>query len=214
MAEFKISRFRYNWRGAWAVSTAYNRDDVIRYGGKVYVCLLQHTSDSANIYADINYTPPGETVSTPRWTQMLDGYAWRGAWANTTYYNLGDLVLDGGIVYRCTTAHTSSSTLSANLSNWAVYTSSQFFIGSWANNISYRPGQVIAHGGNLYNCLTQHTSSGRFETDDTAGRWDLIFSNVEYRGAWVNYTRYKVNDLVNYGSNIWICTQAHDGDSN
>ncbi len=211
MAEFKISRFRYNWRGAWAVSTAYNRDDVIRYGGKVYVCLLQHTSDSANIYADINYTPPGETVSTPRWTQMLDGYAWRGAWANTTYYNLGDLVLDGGIVYRCTTAHTSSSTLSANLSNWAVYTSSQFFIGSWANNISYRPGQVIAHGGNLYNCLTQHTSSGRFETDDTAGRWDLIFSNVEYRGAWVNYTRYKVNDLVNYGSNIWICTQAHDG---
>jgi hypothetical protein len=31
MAEFKISRIRYTWRNLWNASTAYNRDDVIRY---------------------------------------------------------------------------------------------------------------------------------------------------------------------------------------
>jgi len=46
MAEFKISRIRYTWRGAWLGATAYNKDDVIRYGGVTYVCVRKHTSSS------------------------------------------------------------------------------------------------------------------------------------------------------------------------
>ena len=46
MAEFKLGRLRFVWKNIWAISTAYVKDDVIRYGGKVYVCSISHTSSA------------------------------------------------------------------------------------------------------------------------------------------------------------------------
>ena len=45
MAEFILDRFKYNWRGDWTAATAYSRDDIVRVGGKSYVCLETHTAD-------------------------------------------------------------------------------------------------------------------------------------------------------------------------
>ena len=39
MAEFKLERFKYNWKGVWTAAS-YNRDDVVNVGGKTYVCLI------------------------------------------------------------------------------------------------------------------------------------------------------------------------------
>jgi hypothetical protein len=46
MAEFRISRIRYTWRNQWTNGTAYNRDDVVSYGGSSWVCFRQHTASS------------------------------------------------------------------------------------------------------------------------------------------------------------------------
>jgi hypothetical protein len=165
MAEFKLNRFRYNWRNQWSVSTAYNRDDVVRYGGKVYVCIRQHTSASSNIYIDINYIPAGETVAQPAWTEMLDGYNFSGPWAGTTFYALNDLVVDGGNVWRCTTPHTSGITRGINSSYWQNYVSGFNLIGNWLFGTIYRVGDVVVHGGILYRCLTQHSS----------GLWNVFY---------------------------------------
>ena len=54
MAEFKISRIRYTWKGPWTTSTAYIIDDVVQYGGSVYIALRGHTS--ATFKDDIDYT--------------------------------------------------------------------------------------------------------------------------------------------------------------
>ena len=40
MAEFKLDRIRFRWKGAWSSTTAYIKDDVVSYGGKVYVCIF------------------------------------------------------------------------------------------------------------------------------------------------------------------------------
>ena len=47
MAEFKLERFKYTWKGDWVTGTAYKRDDVIRVGGKSYVCVITHVSNPA-----------------------------------------------------------------------------------------------------------------------------------------------------------------------
>ena len=44
MAEFRLGRLKFNWRGDWAASTAYVVDDVVRIGGNNYVCTINHTS--------------------------------------------------------------------------------------------------------------------------------------------------------------------------
>ena len=44
MADFKLGRIKFKWRGSWATSTAYLIDDVVKYGGTSYVALSQHIS--------------------------------------------------------------------------------------------------------------------------------------------------------------------------
>jgi hypothetical protein len=44
MAEFKISRFRYTWKGGWTTTTSYIKDDVVKFGGSSWVCVRGHTS--------------------------------------------------------------------------------------------------------------------------------------------------------------------------
>ena len=51
MADFKLGRIKFKWRGDWAVDTAYLIDDVIKYGGNQYVCIQNHTSpNNQNIF--------------------------------------------------------------------------------------------------------------------------------------------------------------------
>ena len=44
MAEFKLGRIRFVWKGAWAASTTYYKDDIVRHGGRTYYCSVGHTS--------------------------------------------------------------------------------------------------------------------------------------------------------------------------
>lgn len=110
MAEFKLNRIRFTWKGDWTTGTFYTKDDIVRYGGKSYVCLVGHTS-SPNFYTDfdfINTTTEPDTPA-PKWVLWFDGYEWRNTWDNETLYNLGDIVRYNGIVYICTQSHTSSA---------------------------------------------------------------------------------------------------------
>ena len=60
MAEFKISRLRYTWKGAWVTASTFIKDDVVQYGGQTWVCMRQHTSSAFQTDQDykvkINYS--------------------------------------------------------------------------------------------------------------------------------------------------------------
>ena len=38
MAEFKLGRIRFVWKGAWATGTVYFKDDIVRHGGRTLSC--------------------------------------------------------------------------------------------------------------------------------------------------------------------------------
>ena len=78
MAEFRLSRFRYKWRGSWNSSTAYNRDDIVRFGGSSWACIRQHTSNT--FAGDQIYVEGQNTSPSPAWVKIADGYAWRSSW--------------------------------------------------------------------------------------------------------------------------------------
>ena len=89
MAEFRIDRIRYNWKGPWVSGTAYIKDDIVAYGGKTFVALANHTA-SADFNTDLDYAIAGE--STPKWEQVADGKDWKGIWNPSTFYKVNDLV--------------------------------------------------------------------------------------------------------------------------
>ena len=39
MAEFKLGRIRFIWKDEWFRSHPYYKDDVVRYGGKTFMCV-------------------------------------------------------------------------------------------------------------------------------------------------------------------------------
>ena len=93
MAEFKLERFKYNWKGVWSTSTSYKRDDVVRVNGKSYVCIVTHSS-SSTFKADLTAILIGSSPpqAEPRWTVMTSGVTFVGNYAQGTDYNLGDIV--------------------------------------------------------------------------------------------------------------------------
>ena len=83
--------------------------------------------------------------------------------------------------------------------------------GDWATSTAYAVNAVVKYQGNLYICLTAHTS-GTFNDDLAAVRWELYLSQeaqISWEGAWVTSTAYAVNNVVSQNNNTYICLVAH-----
>lgn len=203
MAEFKIGNLRYTWKGYWANGTFYNRDAVVAYNGKTYVCLVPHTS--GNFYADAEFVDP-QLGPTPYWLLMLDGTIWEGEWAPSTSYTLDALVHYGSTVYKCITNHTSGPTI--NFANWEVYLSvDSTWSGDYTPNTFYKTGDVVKYNGIVYKCITQHTSAPAVTIDSS--KWQIVNVGIEYKGEWTVGVAYRLNDVIKFNANLWIATVDH-----
>ena len=65
MAEFRLDRFKYNWRGEWQESTVYKKDDIVYNGGKSYVCVTAHTRSQTLLTKSSEYCPIFNSQSDP-----------------------------------------------------------------------------------------------------------------------------------------------------
>jgi hypothetical protein len=211
MAEFKLGRIRFVWKGEWNDATTYYIDDVVRYGARTYICAVGHTS-AADFNTDLEYSPT-------RWNQMSDGQAWTGDWTVSTFYKLNDLVKYGGLLYICNDSHISAATtalgLEADQSKWTLYAEGFDWKNNWTVNTRYKVNDLVRYGGYTYVCNTYHTSAATaasgLEADQS--KWDSFNQGIEYKGTWVTATRYKLNDVVKYGAGLWICTTQHTADA-
>jgi len=223
MAEFKITRFRYIWKGDWNTSVLqYNKDDVVYYQGSAWVCIRQH--EPTIFQNDIEFTPPGDTLPAPAWTKMIDGREFLGEWSSTTVYNEGVLVLAGGNLYLCVDSHTSSANFSSDILRWEIFAVGSNFRNEWIPSTVYRIGDIIRYNGNTYQCILEHTSStisegivvGVNDSDDepdfndsTAETWKIVTLNYSFVGEYDEGIKYRKNDLVKFGGSIVKCIKEH-----
>jgi hypothetical protein len=208
MAEFKLGRIRFVWKGDWTASTTYYKDDVVRYGGKTFICQVGHSADS-NFYTDLEFVPT-------KWNQMTDGSEWRDSWSTNTFYKENDIVQYGATIYICNTSHTSAATttlgLEDDLSNWDVFVEGLDWKGNWTTATQYKRNDLVRYGGFTYVCITAHVSdaSATLGLEEDSANWETFNPGIEYKGAWsASAVRYKINDVVQYGAGLWICTTIH-----
>jgi len=179
MAEFKLGRIRFVWKNTWAGSTTYYKDDVVRYGGKTYLCLTGHTSSSVSngFYTDL---------SSNYWQLSADGQSWTGTWVASTVYKIGDLVKYGGTVYICNTGHVASTTLETNQSYWDQWATSLNFIGPWIAGTTYKVADIVTYGATVYRCNTGHTAAATpaLGLEANQSSWDVLNQAFAYVGAW------------------------------
>jgi len=201
MADFKLGRLKFVWKGAWSGSTAYVKDDIVSYGGNAFVAESAFTSDS-NFYTDLD---------AGRWTKIAGGTEWKGDWQSSTFYKVDDLVKFGGNVYRNNTGHTSQSSLVDDSAKWDLYAEGLDYKSTWTGSTAYKVNDIVQIGGNVYVCNTAHSSGATFDLDTI--KWDNLVEGANYRNDFTGSTRYEIGDVVTYGGYLYICTSAHTSTS-
>lgn len=207
MAEFKLGRIRFVWKNDWATGKQYYQDDVVAFGGKVYICITGHIS-SASFFSDFDISPP-------KWNLVSDGQTWKGDWQPQVYYVYSDIVRYGGRLYICQNPHTSAADsttgLEADIANWEIYAEGIEWKADWQTNFDYKQNDQVKYGGTTYVCNQNHISAATdslgLEAD--LSKWDIFNQGFDYKNDWATGTRYKVNDVVRLGANLWIATQYH-----
>jgi hypothetical protein len=210
MAEFKLGRIRFVWQGDWAAGRAYVADDVVSNGGKSYICVRNHTS-STEFNTDF-------TNELQKWDIVSDGTSWRGDWESEVEYNPGDVVKYGALVYICEEGHTSATFESPNflgleedLDKWTPFATSFDFRSDWLTGTRYKINDLVRYGGFTYLCNTAHISAATaaLGLEEDQSKWSLFSDGLIYLGEWNTAARYRVNDIVKFGGNIWICVGPH-----
>ena len=214
MAEFKLGRIRFIWKNNWVAGTTYVRDDIVRYGGSIFICTIGHTADS-DFYTDLNNVPA-------RWNIMSEGHDWKGDWTTATYYKVNDIVKYGGYLYICNEGHTSAATVQMGLEDdldlptqinakWDLYAEGFDWKGAWTISTKYKINDVVRYGGVTYICNEGHNSSSltSLGLENDQGKWDLFAETFQWQTDWLPNIRYKVNDVVKYGGTTYVCNFGH-----
>lgn len=151
-----LGKLRFVFKGAYSGSTTYELNDVVRYGGNLYV--YKYTLEtSANLPTNATY-----------WDLMLEGIDFKGVYNNSTAYKIGDLVSEGAKGYICTADTTGNRP--PNGTYWATIVDGTSYEGAYAGGTTYQPGDVVSYGGSAYICILRTT--GNAPTDVTY--WDLF----------------------------------------
>lgn len=204
-----------SWKGAWSNATSfYKINDIVQVGGKDYICLIGHVPTTISPVNQGFYTD----LTANKWQLMVDGISWKTTWTTATYYNLGDIVKFGAKEFICVNGHVSSSTPNSGFysdlaaTQWQLFVDGQTFIGAWTSTTYYKIGDIVNYGGTSYICNNGHTSSTTLEVSQA--NWTTFIPGFAWLGVYSNGYTYKVNDIVKYGPDAYICIIAYTSATN
>ena len=199
------------WKGNWSTSTLYKINDIVKYGGYLYIANAEHTSAATATL--------GLEANQGSWDLFAEGFDYKADWSINTRYKVNDIVKYNGTIYTCVTAHTSASTTTLGLENdqakWNIFSEGFYWKNDWNINTRYVVNDIVRYGGQVYVCNQGHTSAASvgLGLENDQSKWDYLNKGLEYKTDWSTNTRYKINDIVKYGGGTWICITYHTSQS-
>lgn len=197
MAEFKLGRLKFWWKGEWTTGHSYVKDDVVRFGGKSYVCTGAHTSgsDDQSFYTALETAPF-------KWELMTDGIQWQGQWTTATYYKVGDIVKYGSDTYICVLGHEASADFwDDEAIGWNNFVNGVELEGDWSSSAKYQVGDIVRLGGYTYIAKRDNTNAKpTVSTDD----WGVFVHGLKWKGPYAAETTYFPGDVVKEGSSSYV----------
>ena len=202
MADFRLGRLKFKWRGEWSASTAYVIDDIVKFGANSYVCVVNHTSAASetSFYSS----------DLSNWEIHTEGIRHRGDWQGgtdpitsnnlNTWYPVNDIVKYGNSQYRCTTGHTSSASFAD--ANWTLYAEGLTFEDTWDNTTAYQLGDIVTYGGYSYIATQDNTG---IQPNTNLTNWNVVTTGYQSQGYFNSATTYAPGNVVQYGGNTYSC---------
>jgi hypothetical protein len=191
-----LGKLRFYWAGNYNPLTEYELNDVVRYGGNVYV------------YINVVKTIGNEPTDVAYWAMMVEGINFIGAWNNATQYYIGDAVAYGSTVYVA---------LSDNINKqpdlfpliWSQFVEGIQYEGVYSPSTTYQANDVVTYGPSAY--IAKQTTNNNLPTNATY--WDAFVQGISPTGVYNGATAYVPGDLVAYGANIYECIANSTGNA-
>lgn len=180
-----LGKLRFSFSGDWSSSTTYETNDIVKYGGNVYV------------YTYGLKTSGHLPTETDFWALMVEGIKFKGAYATGTAYKVGDGVAHGGKVYiaiKDTTGNTPP-----NVTYWSQFADGIQYEGAYSGTAQYQRNDVVQYGASAY--IAKQDTTGNLPT--VTAFWDKLVDGISATGVWSSVTAYVPGDLVAYGANIY-----------
>ena len=183
-----LGKLRFHFAGEWSSGTTYEINDIVKYGGNVYV------------YSNIARTNGNLPTDPEYWALMVEGFKFRSDWDSSTQYRVGDGVAHGGVIYIAIAD--SQNQVPPNATYWSQFADGIQWEGEWTNTSVYQASDVVKYGAQAY-IAKQDVPVGTDPTNATY--WETFVSGISAEGVWNVGTAYVPGDLVAYGANIYRC---------
>lgn len=180
-----LGKLRFHFAGDWSQSTVYESNDVIKYGGNVYVYT----------YAlKLAGTLP---TDTSHWALMVEGFKFQGVFDTATAYRIGDGIAHGGKIY--VSVLDSTNQTPPNATYWSQFVDGIQYEGIYSGVGVYQKNDVVIYGGSTY--IAKQDTTANLPT--ATAYWDKFIEGISPKSIYNEATVYVPNDLVVYGPNIY-----------
>lgn len=190
-----LGKIRFEYQGVYSGSKVYEWNDVVKYGGNVYV-YKYGTALSGNVPTNTTY-----------WDLMMEGFNFEGVYNAATTYVIGDGFSYGGTVY-VVTADTVTGVTPPSLSHYSKFVDGLQYEGVWDSASAYQLSDIVTHGGTSYVAKRDTTSEVPSAVDSA---WDVFSSGLQVEGTYSAAASYQKDDIVTYGGTTYKALQDVSG---
>lgn len=188
-----LGKLRFHFAGEWQASTTYEINDIVKYGGNIYV------------YSNVARTSGNLPTDPVYWALMVEGFKFREAWDTNTQYRVGDGVAHGGVVYIAIADNQGQTP--PNPTYWSQFADGIQWEGEYDPLVGYQANDVVKYGAQAY--IAKQDTTGNAPTDLTY--WEVFVSGISAEGVYNAATAYVPGDLVAYGAHIYRCIAESTG---
>ena len=191
--------------GTWVTGTRYKPNELVKYGGTVFRCVIGHTSTEESF---VNYFTNG------LWQVEFSGFEFAGEWNAETAYQVGDVVRHGGNLYYSTINNLASDPIDSiyqpTAAVWQLLIKATNFRGEWQSSNTYKTGDLVRRGGNVYIALLDTTDDGSSLDYLDTSNWELATTGQNWENFWRVGQHYSINDVVIYLGSAYACNTEHE----
>ena len=199
MADFRLGRLKFNWRGDWTPSTEYVIDDIVKFGANTYVAVTNHTSVSSETGwydTDLSY-----------WQLHVEGIRNVGTYQAGTFYKINDVLKYGNTQYRVTAGIGTTAGLRFSGDqdpNVTAYVAGFNGEGPWDPGTEYEIGDVVLYAGNSYVAISTSTA-GQIPPTQLDNEWEFLAQGHNAVGltTYESGVTYYRGDLVTVGGDTY-----------
>jgi hypothetical protein len=207
------------FEGAWSISTKYQLDDLVSYGGNIWKSSINNNLGFDPDYNSANWTVvlPGFNVITSNWSQS---YSYRVG--DTVYYNgrlfraiannTGQNPSNNTTITKTYTA-TGSSGTTIKLSNNTSLAAGMFIAGGSTN---FAGGQKISQLVSTDTVILDKAPDGALTDGQTIAfsginstYWSLLVPGAYHKNFWLTNTTYTAGDVVTWQNASYMCIAPH-----